>query len=125
MARTEQTARCSFVESDNKAKRLSLYRRNEVRRLVDRLLKGNGEFRPQRDPVAGDYIFEVEGLSASKASALLDELATCAVLDKYRIDSVPICPKCEHSNFFVNYVCPFCQNRDLRIRAGRNFVIED
>jgi len=113
LARTEQTARCSFVESDNKAKRLSLYRRNEVRRLVDRLLKGNGEFRPQRDPVAGDYIFEVEGLSASKASALLDELATCAVLDKYRIDSVPICPKCEHSNFFVNYVCPFCQHRDL------------
>jgi hypothetical protein len=86
---------------------------NEVRRLVDKLLSGRSDFRPQRDPVAGDYVFEVEGLSKSKASALLDELETSDVLQKYRLDSVPTCPTCGHSNFYVNYACPFCQHRDL------------
>ena len=108
----EPTSWGAIVESE-KAKRLALYRLNEVRRLVDRLLKGKGDFRPQRDPVAGDYVFEVEGLSKSKTSALLDELETYDVLQKYRLDSVPTCPTCEHSNFYVNYVCPFCQHRDL------------
>jgi len=88
----KQTAWGTLVESENKAKRLSLYRRDDVRRLVDHLLKGNGEFRPQRDAVAGDYIFELEGVSSSKASVLLDDLADCAVLEKYRIDSAPTCP---------------------------------
>jgi len=112
-ANTAPASRGTLVESEKKAKRLALYRLNEVRRLVDKLLKGKGDFRPQRDPVAGDYVFEVEGLSKSKTSALLDELETCDVLQKYRLDSVPTCPTCEHSNFYVNYVCPFCQHRDL------------
>lgn len=101
------------MESGKKVKRIALYRRNEVRRLVDSLLKGKTDLRPQRDPVAGDYVFEVEGISTSKASALLDDLNTNDVLEKYRIDSVPICPTCEHSNFYVNYACPFCQHRDI------------
>ena len=101
------------MESAKKAKRLALYRRNEVRRLIDSLLKGKGDLRPQRDPVVGDYVFEVEGLSASKASALLEDLKTNDVLEEFRLDSVPTCPTCEHSNFYVNYACPFCQHRDL------------
>jgi ribosomal protein L37AE/L43A len=101
------------LQPEKKAKRLALYRMNEVRRLVDKLLSGKSDFRPQRDPVAGDYVFEVEGLNKSKTSALLDELETCDVLQKYRLDSVPTCPTCGHSNFYINYVCPFCQHRDL------------
>ena len=74
------------MESGKKVKRIALYRRNEVRRLVDSLLKGKTDLRPQRDPVAGDYVFEVEGISTSNASALLDDLNTNDVLEKYRID---------------------------------------
>lgn len=106
-------SRGALVESERKAKRLALYGLNEVRRLVDRLLKGNGDLRPQRDALAGDYVFEVEGLGASKASALLKELEASDVLEKYRLASVPTCPMCGHSNFYVSYVCPFCQDRDL------------
>ena len=101
------------MESEKRAKRIALYRRNEVRRLVDGLLKGKDELRPQRDPVGGDYVFEVEGLSASKASVLLENLKDNDILEKYRLDSVPTCPTCEHSNFYVNYACPFCQHREL------------
>lgn len=101
------------MQPEKKTKRLALYRINEVRRLVDKLLSGKSDFRPQRDPVAGDYVFEVEGLNKSKTSALLDELETCDALQKYRLDSVPTCPTCGHSNFYINYVCPFCQHRDL------------
>jgi hypothetical protein len=101
------------LQPEKKAKRLALYRTNEVRRLVDKLLSGRSDFRPQRDRVAGDYVFELEGLSKLKASALLEELETCDVLQKYRLDSVPTCPTCGHSNFYINYACPFCQHRDL------------
>jgi hypothetical protein len=101
------------MESGKKAKRAALYRRNEVRRLINSLLKGKGDLRPQRDPVAGDYIFEVEGLSSSKASALLQDLDANGILEKYRLDSAPTCPTCDHSNFYVNYACPFCQHRDV------------
>lgn len=84
------------MESEKKAKRLVLYRLNEVRRLVDGLLKGKGDLQPQRDPIVGDYIFGVEGLSTSKASALLGELESDGVLAKYRLDTVPTCPTCDH-----------------------------
>ena len=82
-ANTAPASRGTLVDSEKKAKRLALYRLNEVRRLVDKLLSGKGDLRPQRDPVAGDYIFEVEGLSKSKMSGLLEELETCDVLQKY------------------------------------------
>ena len=101
------------TQSEKDPKRISLYRRNDVRRLIDSLLKGKSDLRPQRDPVAGDYVFEVEGLSASKASALLEDLNANYILEKYRLDSIPTCPTCEHSNFYVNYACPFCQHRDM------------
>jgi hypothetical protein len=99
--------------SDKKLRRLALYKRDEVRRLVEQLLKSKSDLRPQRDPVTGDYVFEVEGLDAAKAYALLGELEGNAILEKYRFYSVPTCPTCKHSNFYVSYACPTCQNRNL------------
>lgn len=94
-----------------RTRRLALYRRDDVRRLIDQLLKESGSLKPRRDQNTGDYAFdEMAGLNLS---VLLKELSANGVLDEYRIDSIPACPKCEHSNFYVNYSCPFCQHRDL------------
>jgi hypothetical protein len=102
------------MESE-KTKRVALYKRDDVRRLIDQLLKGSGGIEPRRDPNAGDYAFdEMAGL---EVPVLLKELAAGGVLEEYRIDSVPVCPKCEHSNFFLNYSCPFCQHHNLDRRT--------
>jgi hypothetical protein len=101
------------LESDAKEKRVGLYRRNEVRRLINYLLKGTGVLSPDRDPKAGDYVFAgVPGLSFD-LSALLKELAANGILEEYQVASVPSCPKSGDANLYVDYRCPFCKNQDL------------
>jgi len=98
------------MESE-RTRRLALYRRDDVRRLIDQLLKKSSGLEPRRDRNTGDYAFdEMAGLDLS---VLLKELSASGVLDEYRIDSVPGCPKCESSNLFVNYSCPFCQHHSI------------
>jgi transposase-like protein len=110
MEKQQASSERTEMESEE-TRRLALYRRDDVRRLIDQLLKENGSIEPRRDRNTGDYAFdEVTGLNLS---VLLKELSANGVLDEYRIDSVPTCPKCESSSFFVNYSCPFCQHHNI------------
>jgi transposase-like protein len=96
------------------ATRLTLYKRDDVRRLIANLLKGSGEIVPRRDPATGDYTFGgMKALGVSEVPTLLEELEAHGILEKYRIDSIPACPKCGHSNFFLNYLCPSCRHQGL------------
>jgi hypothetical protein len=96
------------TEPQDKRKRLALYMRDDVRRIVDYLLKGNGDIRPRRDPHTGDYL-----LDQMLGVNLVKELAEVGVVDEYQITSVPACPECGHSDFYVDYACPSCKQRDL------------
>lgn len=93
---------------EGKGARLQLYKRNDVRRLIAWLLKGNEDIHPKRDPESGNYTYP--GIENPK---LLSELESNGVLEKYVVDRVPSCPSCNHSNFHVDYVCPFSQHRNL------------
>lgn len=103
------------MSNESKADRLALYKREDVRRAITRLMDQGGEIRPQRDPVTGDYVLSgVETFGIPDASLLFEELERHSIVEKYQISSVPSCPKCEHSSFSVDYVCPFSQHRNLQ-----------
>ncbi len=93
---------------EGKEARLQLYKRDDVRRLIAWLLKGNEDIHPKRDPDTGDYTYP--GIENPK---LLSELESNGVLEKYEIDRGPACPSCNHSNFHIDYACPFSKHRSL------------
>ncbi len=93
---------------DGKEARLELYKRDDARRLIAWLLKGNEDIKPKRDPQTGDYVYP--GIENPK---LFSELESHNILEKYEVDQVPACPSCNHSNFHLDYVCPFSKHRSL------------
>ena len=104
-------------DTEAERKRFALYRCEEVRRFVGWLLRGNGDLRPQRNGETGEYVYTGSGENSLR---IISELESSRVLEKYLIDTVPACPSCEHSNFYVDYLCPLDQHRSLR----RGIMIE-
>ncbi len=96
------------IRMEEKETRLFLYKRDDIRRFVSWLLKARDDIRPQRDPDGGGYIYP--GLESTK---LLLELESNGILEKYAVGTVPSCTGCQHSNFHVDYVCPFSQHHNL------------
>jgi hypothetical protein len=109
----EEKKEIAKTEAEDKASRLPLYRRNDVRRLVTWILDGHDEIRPERNPETGDYYYPGADFGGGNISALLAELESYKILEKTMIDTVPICPGCQHSNFHVTYVCPYSQHTTL------------
>ncbi len=109
----EEKKEIAKTEAEDKASRLPLYRRNDVRRLVVWILDGHDEIRPERNPQTGDYSYSEANFGGGDISVLLAELESYRILEKTMIDTVPICPGCQHSNFHVTYVCPYSQHTTL------------
>lgn len=100
-------------EVDEKSERLLLYRRDDVRRLMEWMLRGHDEIRPQRSSETGQYVYSGADFGLEDISARLAELESHKILQRITIDTVPSCPACQHANFHVTYVCPYSQHTML------------
>jgi hypothetical protein len=98
------------VSEGEKETRLRLYKRDDVRRFVESLLKEKVNIVPTYDPSTGDNVYAniPEG-----SQYLLTELNSSGILEKYVLDQLPSCPQCDASNFGVAYACPYCQAHDI------------
>lgn len=100
-------------EVDEKSERLLLYRRDDVRRLVEWMLRAHDEIRPQRNSETGQYVYSGADFGLEDISAPLAELESHKILQRITIDTVPSCPACQHANFHVTYICPYSQHTML------------
>ena len=100
----------SQIDTEAKKKRFELYKREEVRRFVSWALRSNEDIHPQRNSETGDYTYTMFGENPIKT---ISELESNNILEKYLVDTVPACPSCEHSNFYVDYLCPTDKHRGL------------
>lgn len=57
MEKPQASSKRTEMESE-RTRRLALYRRDDVRRLIDQLLKESDSLEPRRDRNAGDYAFD-------------------------------------------------------------------
>lgn len=111
---TRQPAATRSLEDKAREARLTLYKRNDVRRFLALHLKIGGDIQPQRDADQGEYIYHgVQEIGTDTSVAPLTELESHRILEKYIVDKVPACRHCGHTNFFVDYLCPFGQHRNL------------
>jgi hypothetical protein len=98
------------VSEGEKETRLRLYKRDDVRRFVEWLLREKATIVPTYDPSTGDTLYSnIPGGS----QYLLTELNSAGILQKYVLDQLPSCPQCDASNFSVAYACPYCQAHDI------------
>ena len=108
---TQQQAEA--VEAEERAARLRLYRRDDVRRFASWILRGHDEIRPERNPATGEYDYSRVGFDHREIGPLLTELESHYIMRRSIVDTAPACPKCANSNFHVGYRCPFCQHTTL------------
>ena len=100
----------SQIELEAKKKRFELYKRDDIRRFISWALKSSDEVRPQRNSETGDYSYAMLGENPLK---IISDLESINVLEKFLIDTVPSCPSCQHSNFYIDYLCPVDKHRGL------------
>jgi len=107
----------SQIDQEFKKKRIELYKRNDVRQFISWALRSSEEIRPQRNGETGDYTYVMLGENPLK---IISELESIDVLEKFLIDTTPSCPSCQHSNFYIDYLCPVDKHRGL----SRGIMIE-
>lgn len=98
---------------DRKKQRLQLYKRDDVRRFLGWLLRANEKYIPVKSPATGEYAYSGVEFGLEDILPLLNELQSYGILDQKTLDTLPTCPECHHSNFYINFACPFCQNTAL------------
>lgn len=100
-------------EAERKEERIALYKRDDVRRFLGWLLRANEKFIPARSPATGEYVYSGADFGLEDVLPLLNEIQSTGILEQKVLDTLPTCPECHHSNFYVNFACPFCQNTAL------------
>jgi hypothetical protein len=93
--------------------RLTLYRRGEVRFILNYIMSNNENLRPIFKN--GQYTFPdldklLKGISTK---SILEELAGYGLLERYPVDIVLVCPECGFNEFTDRYLCPFCEGFKL------------
>ncbi len=99
---------------DSKDKRLQLYKRSEVRRLLCWSLQGHRSIIPSS--LNGNAPFpevaKILGVNVDIVP-LLEDMASCGIYLRRKIDSKPACSNCGSINVSYKYVCPLCDGHDL------------
>lgn len=99
---------------DSKDERLQLYKRSEVRRVLCWSLQGHRSIMPSpsngNDPFP--EVVKIAGANVNIAG-LLEEIASCGIYLRRRIESKPACSNCGSINLSYKYVCPLCDGHDL------------
>lgn len=87
---------------------LRLYRKPEIRLLLNWVLDRHNEIKPVHTSSVFAYpeVTEVTGLS--DPVPLLDELSSFGVFERNQVDVEVACPDCGHGSLRDKYACPFC-----------------
>lgn len=81
-------------------------------KVVDWILTKD-EIVPQRDS-SGIYGYpDLANATVEDAMHVLSKLEAEGFLKKYVVENIASCPRCEHSDFDVSYICPFTQHRAI------------
>lgn len=81
-------------------------------RVVEWILTQD-EIIPQRDS-SGTYRYPAFAHATVEAAMhILSKLEAEGFLTKYVVENVASCPRCEHSDFDVSYICPFSKHRAI------------
>jgi transposase-like protein len=110
---SSETEKRNRGEAERKEERIKLYKRDDVRRLLGRLLRANDRIIPIRSPATGEYDYSVADFGLCEVLPLLNELQSTGILEQKVIDTLPTCRECHRSNFYVNFACPSCQKTAL------------
>ncbi|HMK83944.1 MAG TPA: hypothetical protein VK503_09520, partial [Candidatus Bathyarchaeia archaeon] len=100
-------------DAERKEERIKLYKRDDVRRLLGRLLRAHDRITPVRSSATGEYDYSGADFGLCDVLPLLNELQSTGILEQRVIDTLPSCPECHRSNFYVNFACPSCQKTTL------------
>lgn len=109
------THTCPVAENMNAIHRTELYSRHEVRLILGWIIDGHDDIQPIWCAGHSYQYSELEKLVGKAASSILEELATEGLLERYPIDRVIVCPRCNSYSYVRDrYLCLFCEGPDLR-----------